>query len=109
LDIVLGYINHMLMAENIDDRSKHYLEHRVLFAPVLTTSSLSLSSGWTTPEQRLLATAVRSSAPGRPWLPAAPCFRHMFHVFYLYVAKIDLDIAKAYVLSVSDVCFKCFI
>jgi hypothetical protein len=46
LDIVLGYINRMLVAENIDDRSKHYLEHRVLFAPVLTTSSLSLSLIW---------------------------------------------------------------
>jgi hypothetical protein len=43
LDIVLGYINRMLMTENIDDRFKHYLEHHVLFALVLTTSSLSLS------------------------------------------------------------------
>jgi hypothetical protein len=41
--IVLGYINHMLMAEDIDDRFEHYLEHPAVFAPLLTTSSLSLS------------------------------------------------------------------
>jgi hypothetical protein len=115
----------MLMAENIDDRFKHYLVHRVRFALVLTTSSLSLSSGWIAPEHRLLATVVHSSPLGRPWLPVTPCFkcfscfRHMFQVFHLYVAKTDLDVAyvandnihmlQAYVLSVSDVCFKCFI
>jgi hypothetical protein len=41
-DIVLGYINRMLMAKDIDDRFEHYLEHPTMFAPLLTTS-LSLS------------------------------------------------------------------
>jgi hypothetical protein len=44
-DIVLGYINSMLMAEDIDDRFEHYLEHPTMFAPLLTTS-LSLSLVW---------------------------------------------------------------
>jgi hypothetical protein len=77
-DIVLGYINRMFMAEDIDDRFEHYLEHPTMFAPLLTTSlslslSLSLSSGWVAPEHRLLATPVRGSPPGRPWPPAMSC------------------------------------
>ena len=41
LDIMLGYINRILMVEDIDDRFEHYLEHSALFASLLTTSSLS--------------------------------------------------------------------
>jgi hypothetical protein len=44
-NIVLGYINLMLMVEDIDDKFEHYLEHPVLLdallATLLVTSSLS--------------------------------------------------------------------
>ena len=41
MDIVMGYINRMLMAEDIDDKFEHYLEHPAVVAALLTTSSLS--------------------------------------------------------------------
>jgi hypothetical protein len=40
-NIVLGYINLVLMVEDIDDKFEHYLEHPVLLAALLVTSSLS--------------------------------------------------------------------
>jgi hypothetical protein len=66
-----------------------------------------------------------SSSPDRLWPPTTPCFKCfrrfglMFQVLRLDVAKVDLGcciccidnirMLQAYVLSVSDVCFKCFI
>jgi hypothetical protein len=64
-----------------------------------------------------------SPSPGRPWPPATlwcfRCFRLMFQVFRLNVAKVDLEcyicckcnirMLQAYVSCVSDVCFKSFI
>jgi hypothetical protein len=61
--------------------------------------------------------------PGRPWPPATlrcfRCFRLMFQVFHLNVAKVDLECyicckgnickLQAYVSCISDVCFKSFI
>jgi hypothetical protein len=38
---MLGYINCMLMAEDINDKFEHYLEHPAVVAALLTTSSLS--------------------------------------------------------------------
>jgi hypothetical protein len=40
-NIMLGYINRMLMDEDIDDKFEHYLEHPTVVAALLTTSSLS--------------------------------------------------------------------
>jgi hypothetical protein len=40
-NIVLGYINLMLMVEDIDGKFEHYLEHLVLLNELVATSSLS--------------------------------------------------------------------
>jgi hypothetical protein len=39
---MLGYINRMLMAKDIDDKFEHYLEH-MLLVMLLSTSSSPLS------------------------------------------------------------------
>jgi hypothetical protein len=84
-EIMVGYINHMLMPEDIDDRFEHYLEHPAVFAPLLTTSSLSLR---TAPEHRL-------------WLPQSVVPHQVGHG----CRRCRVSIVS----GVSDVCFKCFI
>jgi hypothetical protein len=63
-DIMLRYINHMLLPEDIDDRFEHYVEHLALFTPLLTTSLSHLDKLHSSIACRLLQSAVPHQVGG---------------------------------------------
>jgi hypothetical protein len=73
------------------------------YSPCQAANCRPPSSLSTTPERRLLATAV--PPPGRPWLAAAPCF--VSGVFQKLFSSVSSVCCNDY-MYVENICFNCF-